>query len=583
MARVSQQTEAPTTIGRVIFRWFSGRDLDGLERTDSTFRFDGTVSVRAHITRPSRWSRLAGWKRSAVRNGGALLAAGSAGGWALGAHRYVIAAWVALGWWALAALGLGAARWAARRSMFRTWVQPTHAAVAALLGRALADDPWSYLTIPADFATNDDAVIRVDVPDAFAPELRPRLVRTLAEKLALGDVDPAWHLSGRDPFLTITRAPAPPANLPYEQMVPRLLKAPEHAPILGLGPRGKVVDIDLKAESPHIALSAGTGGGKSVIGRLISMQILANGGLTVVADIKRVSQRYLKGLPGVAYCRTTEEIHHAILAVAAENDRRYAEIDIHGEEHAETFARIFLLLEELNGTMNRLQKWWESTREKSGPKRCPSVDAIGDLLFMGRQSRITVLAIAQMLTANAIGGPAARENFATRILARYSVNNAKMLAPEIWPFPRSSRHPGRVQVVIGGIATAVQVIWTTEAEARAHVLAGQGALGRVVPMLELSRLREQLAGGLATAPDRPAEPAPQPGSPEEAPPAGISLAEACAPDGVLGTRRVSLDSARKATTRDPAFPATLGRRGTAHLYDPAALRRWATNRERQTA
>lgn len=577
MARLSQQTTAPLTGPRVLFRWVAGRDLDGLERTDSTFLRDGTISVRPHITRPSRWSRLAGWKRSAIRNGGAGLSVATVAG-ALLAPWLVVALWAALAWWALAWGGLRAARWRAHRRMYQAWIRPLHAAVAPLLGLGPATDPWAYLSVPDDFTSNEEAVIRVAVPDAFAPELRNRLVATVAEKLALGDVDRTWHLSGANPFLTVSRAPAPPRKLDYAEVAELVARAPEFRPILGRGPRGLLVDIDLKAESPHIALSAGTGGGKSVIGRLISMQVLGHGGFAVIADIKRVSQRYLKNLPGTAYCRTAEEIHHAILAVAAENDRRYAEIDIHGEEHSETFPRIFLMLEELNGTMNRLQKWWDVNRKKSDPKRSPAVDAIGDLLFMGRQSRITVLAIAQMLTANAIGGPAARENFATRILARYTVNNAKMLAPEVWPFPRSSRHPGRVQVVIGGVATAVQVVWTTEAQARAYVVAAQAALGRRVPLLDLARLREQLAGGLVAVPDLDQDPA-------EAEPdqelVGVTLTEACARDGVLGALGVSLDSGRRASTRDPAFPAPVGARGPAKLYEPAHLRRWALNRERR--
>ncbi|MFH8591476.1 hypothetical protein ACH4GK_42175 [Streptomyces rimosus] len=48
--------------------------------------------------------------------------------------------------------------------------------------------------------------------------------------------------------------------------------------------------------------------------------------------------------------------------------------------------------------------------------------------------------------------PEVREQFSTRILARYSLNAWRMLALEIHPAPKSTKHQGRAQVVIGGSA-----------------------------------------------------------------------------------------------------------------------------------
>jgi hypothetical protein len=78
---------------------------------------------------------------------------------------------------------------------------------------------------------------------------------------------------------------------------------------------------------------------------------------------------------------------------------------------------------------------------------------------------VNVLAIAQMLTARAIGGPEARENFGIRCLARYTTNAWKMLVPEA-SMPRAGRTLGRWQVVIGGTATEVQVAYLTPKQAR---------------------------------------------------------------------------------------------------------------------
>jgi hypothetical protein len=116
--------------------------------------------------------------------------------------------------------------------------------------------------------------------------------------------------------------------------------------------------------------------------------------------------------------------------------------------------------------MKQLARYWERTRESGDPKVSPAIDALNEILYMGRQVRMHVLLVAQSATARALGGPEVREQFATRFLARYSMNAWRMLAPEIHPAPKSTKHVGRAQVVIGGTARETQVLFFTDAEAR---------------------------------------------------------------------------------------------------------------------
>lgn len=104
-------------------------------------------------------------------------------------------------------------------------------------------------------------------------------------------------------------------------------------------------------------------------------------------------------------------------------------------------------------------------RQPGDPVTSPAITALADILQMGRSAKVNVIGIAQMLTARAIGGPEARENFGIRCLARFSVNAWKMLCPEA-AIPRPSRHRGLWQVVVGGQATAVQVAFLHAPEAR---------------------------------------------------------------------------------------------------------------------
>ncbi|MFF3706764.1 hypothetical protein [Streptomyces phaeochromogenes] len=97
--------------------------------------------------------------------------------------------------------------------------------------------------------------------------------------------------------------------------------------------------------------------------------------------------------------------------------------------------RLVILLEEVNATMTQLKRYWAKTRESGDPKESPAVDALAEILFMGRQVRLHVLLVAQSATARAIGGPEMRENFSTRILVRYTLNAWRMLVPEVSPIP----------------------------------------------------------------------------------------------------------------------------------------------------
>ncbi|MFI2215176.1 hypothetical protein [Streptomyces sp. NPDC020141] len=85
-----------------------------------------------------------------------------------------------------------------------------------------------------------------------------------------------------------------------------------------------------------------------------------------------------------------------------------------------------ILLEEVNATMAQLKRYWAKTRESGDPKTSPAVEALAEILFMGRQVRLHVLLVAQSATANAGGGPTTRESFATSAAA--SMTKALVLA-----------------------------------------------------------------------------------------------------------------------------------------------------------
>ncbi|MFB7186413.1 hypothetical protein ACFCZT_14105 [Streptomyces sp. NPDC056230] len=231
-----------------------------------------------------------------------------------------------------------------------------------------------------------------------------------------------------------------------------------------------------------------------------------------VLDTKRISHPWANGIDGVTYCA---DIHDQLIAFGMEvrgRTRVADELGIDADPKA-IGPRLLILLEEVNATMKQLARYWERIRESGDPKVSPAVDALNEILYMGRQLRMHVLLVAQSATARALGGPEAREQFATRILARYSVNAWRMLAPEVHPAPKSTKHHGRAQVVSGGSARETQVLFFTEAEAREWATTGKNAAatggpGPVQllgpPADSLTNAWSTTAPGLLSAPEPPA-------------------------------------------------------------------------------
>ncbi|MFG2197176.1 hypothetical protein [Streptomyces sp. NPDC048639] len=152
-----------------------------------------------------------------------------------------------------------------------------------------------------------------------------------------------------------------------------LEKMPESAPLIGFGTGRKKVSVDLDAESPHVLVSAGTGGRKSVILRCIASQLLHNGAHAFVLDYKRISHQWARGVPGVTYCRDIADIHQALIRLGAEGHRRIRLADDLDEDADPTAIgpRLAILLEEVNATMKQLARYWASIREPGDPKTQP--------------------------------------------------------------------------------------------------------------------------------------------------------------------------------------------------------------------
>jgi len=346
-------------------------------------------------------------------------------------------------------------RWLPDRAQRAAWalqrlLQPV-TRHAALFRRPVAPDagPRIELAIDAPYITK---------------EQRALVSSIVTSKIPVGDLVESWHQVGPRVRAMWTVRKRPPARVGLDQVAEHFSRLEEWEFYLGQGAGDQPVTLSLRDDSPHVAVSAGSGAGKSVLAQLMAVQVLARGGQVVILD-RKGSHRWALNLAGVDYCAKPAQMHDALVRLAALADERNT-LALHEPEDWDCGPRTLVICEELNATIGQLVNFWAEVRAKDEPKRSPAVSALADLLFMGRSAKVNVLAIAQMLTARAIGGPEARENFGVRCLARYTANAWKMLVPEA-AMPRASRTLGRWQIVVGGQATETQVAYLSAAEARA--------------------------------------------------------------------------------------------------------------------
>lgn len=466
------------------------------------------------------------------------------------------------------------------------WVVPLHRVLRPMLYDKWKPS-WRWLEVPRSRSRQEARGWRVTVPkDWFPPQKeRDRVVSATFAKLRLDDVTDRWVMHSKFRYLLVRPAHhAPLTAYLSDPHVQRGLAAMKRGQLLlGLTAGGKdgprLVTVDLDSEAPHVLLSAGTGGGKSVTIRTLTAQAIRRGWHVWVIDVKRHSHMWVRGLPNVRYFRDPEDIHRAVILLAEEGDRRNrAWDDVPFGEKGPTFPRILVVCEEINATAKKLHKWWRQARRPGDPQQPESVAALGEILFMGRAVQINVLAVAQSATAKDLGGPENRENFFCRILARYTKNAWMMLVPEC-PYLPASNHPGRAQVCVAGVATETQQVFMSEAEAREYGLAGRELASTEVVPFSTSQGSSDLGirvENVATRPTLESYPL-ELAAGGETEQALMSIAEMSSDRG-MGLVDAKYHALRKALSPiNPEVPPGVKRGGT-WFYNPEQVVVWARNR-----
>jgi hypothetical protein len=233
---------------------------------------------------------------------------------------------------------------------------------------------------------------------------------------------------------------------------------PEGTALIGISTDGRAIAVDLDAETPHVLVCTASGGGSTTMLRSLTAQFLHQGAHALVLDPKRISHLWARALPTVTHRGNIAGIHDALAGLADELKRR---LDLGGD--LDGVPRLIVTIDEANTTLRQLARYWETFREKDDPKTSPAITAIEDALWAGRAAHVHVIFDGRPDTT--VLGLEAREQFATVILARFTADTWRRLAPAAGPAPKQ-RHPQRgcCHVVQQGDAHETQAVRMTDAD-----------------------------------------------------------------------------------------------------------------------
>lgn len=512
------------------YRFALGRPMDNVIRTNATFFTPATAGY------PSRWLRMAGWKRLSFRLAGVyagvlsvcMLAAWGvrAGAEALGmrfpdwaaslhparvltAHLIVLCAiigpWVA--YRLIRAYGMtlpvpvvalrrstqralprvtweGWVTWEVegRRAWERRYTRPLALAADTVLGTTHHPRRAArWITVPRDFREPGNPVV-IQLPAGFTGSDKgamDRLTRTVAARLGIKDPVATWQLEGDTPRALFATPLTPPRLVTWEDVERYYLQSEEYRPFLGLTGKDTALYAEMVSDSPHVGLSAGSGAGKSELVKTIIMQALRWGWGVVILDWKEVSQEWAEGLPGVRIVRDIQDIHEWLVRLGEDLDLRKKAY--RQDRTLPGRAKVLVVYEEMNATSDLLAAYWQDLRatewdpevKKTMPTKSPALRAQNALVFGGRQFGIHCLFMAQRFSNRVTqGNTDIRENFNIKLLSRYSPATVKMLAPDIKPFPRKPTNLGAWVAVMGQEAVVFQAPLISDEQARNYALGG---------------------------------------------------------------------------------------------------------------
>lgn len=464
-------------IDRPWYRYVAGQPLDGRYRTDATFFRAGVKQLSPTPVR--RWSYRPGYQRSAVRLGVPVVVA--LGGWQYLTHPERTL-------WVVGIVVYGATMYA----LFRAWnafqvrqttrryVNPLGAVLGPLLGYSPATPAASFVTVPTGWEKDETRPVVVQVPPKFAGAdgEKAQVSTVILGRLGRsGDqVSVNWRLVGAAPSVAVSYRPQPPDMFRLAAGIDLIRELEPGQVLIGMGARDKAAVMNFNGEDPHTVINANTGTGKSTQQMLTAAQIIRNGGQYHALDPKMTSFDPLVGVPGffvAADPLNVPEMWDRIGVVHKEFQRRQV---IFKEDRTVEFPLWFMAIDEMTIYRKIDRQYWSEIKEKKDLMTSPGAKMLDELILMGRQYGIRVIASGQVINEAIMWNNLSV--FANRAMAKYDENAWKRLFSG-YPYEVPSTRPGRwIYRFSGGAPTWVQNLYATDQEIRDLAMEG---VNRVSP------------------------------------------------------------------------------------------------------
>jgi hypothetical protein len=473
-----------------------------------------------------------------------------------------------------------------RKAWLEEKILPLTRSTSVILGHHIPErKATDWITVPKDYREPGGAPVEIRLPPAFTGAdkgVQARLLSSVSRKLGMENVSATWQLEGASPRVLISSPPDPPKLISFSDVEHYLSAMGEWDFFYGVIGTGEAFSVSISGDTPHGAVSAGSGAGKSELLKGKVMQAGHKGWFTIVMDWKEESQEWVKGLHGTRYVSSVEKIHDMCVALGDEVEWRKA-------HPGAPRARVLVLAEEWSITAPLLTEYWSSLRSMADPEdkkrmplRSPAITSIMKVIFAGRSLGIFLELVAIRFSARVTNGNAdLRESFQVIHMARWKSQTVKMLAPDIKPFPRKPKDPGRWVAVNGDVAVIYQAPLYSDAEA-----VSWHQSGLEIPMSPWCERRPNSeilddvspTQGIELGPDLTDLALDLPVL--EASEAPLSVRKLTDMVDALEHLGVTLNVLRKAAKEDPAFPPVVsGSQFKGYEYDLYAVKEWAMRRK----
>lgn len=342
----------------------------------------------------------------------------------------------------------------------RLWV-----VLRAHLGKEYEEEEYHdpHLAVPADISAPDAAIMLL-LPDHYAAtELQQQELTQLVNSRVPGDWVPRFNMRTTPPHAVWTHRPKPkPKPEPPDRVgffdpdiQAAIARCKKGEFVVGKDEAGRIIIKKLDDETPHWALSVGTGGGKSIFNMMLMAQAVGQGYSVIVPDVKRVSVSAFIGVPGVYIYNdpgSPQDMRAAVEYFTQEIDARGAISEV---DPTIDFPGLLMILEEANELADVSKDWWDANRESKDRAADPMWGDVASGARLGRHVHGNIVGVFQDLRDQAMGGKGVRNLFRLKFMGNFNTNTWKNVVGTT-PVPESYEKAGRMMIVEGSTQYWVQ-------------------------------------------------------------------------------------------------------------------------------